>query len=78
MSIRITGLTEQQVAFLDKMWTCESNEELQDFFRSLSTVDRTEALRLKELILIESIDQYVADMQHYPDSERVILDIMDK
>ena len=78
MSIRITGLTEQQVAFLDKMWTCESNEELQDFFRSLSTVDRTEALHLKELILIESIDQYVADMQHYPYAERVILDIMDK
>lgn len=76
--IQLTGLTERQVAILDKMWNCDSNEELNDYFRSLSNKERKEALQLKELILIESIDADVAEMQQYSEANSVLVDIMGK
>lgn len=76
--IQLTGLTERQVAILDKMWNCDSNEELNNYFRSLSNKERKEALQLKELILIESIDADVAEMQQYSEANSVLVDIMGK
>lgn len=74
----INGLTELQVALLDEMWACDSFEEFKNFMDSLDDQDLAEAERLQRMLLIEMLDEDMAEQEEYPDARRVLLDIMAK
>jgi hypothetical protein len=60
--IEINGLTPYQVALLDEMWACDTMEDFNEFIESLDDADQHEAERLQRLVLIEAMDNLVAEM----------------
>jgi hypothetical protein len=60
--ISINGLTETQVAMLDEMWACDTMEDFDEFLETLEPNEQAEALCLQRLVLIEAMDELVAEM----------------
>jgi hypothetical protein len=60
--IEIKGLTAHQVSLLDEMWACDTMEDFNEFIESLDDADQHEAERLQRLVLIEAMDDLVAQM----------------
>ena len=73
----IRNLNANQVALLDEMWACETFEEYQNFLDCLDAEDRAEAERLQRLLLIELLDDEMAQQTDYPDARRVIQQVVD-
>ena len=55
--IRIDGLTERQVKFLDKMWSMDTQEEVSAWFRTLSDDDLNMAVTLHEMLVSQMLEQ---------------------
>lgn len=52
MKLEIHGLTDKQVEMLDKIWACDTQEELTEFLRTLpSAADQIMARTLQEMVL---------------------------
>lgn len=60
MDISITGLTADQVEMLDFMWNLDTEEEFIDWFEALNDKDKQQASVLRELILLESMEDHMA------------------
>jgi hypothetical protein len=68
----INGLTANQVALLDEMWACESMEELEQFLDTLDRSDYADAMQLQRILLIEMLDEEMANQTQYPEANKVI------
>ena len=55
MKIQLDGLNDKQVKMLDKLWTCDTNEALQKWLRTLNTADFQMAVTLQEMIISEMV-----------------------
>jgi len=76
--VEIKGLTPQQVAMLDIMWSIQSKEALYEWIEGLqSEKDRRTAHLLLVLLMLEGVDEYVNDMQEFPEAREVILHVME-
>jgi hypothetical protein len=53
------------------MWAIEEFTELEEWMATLSRVDRMEAQRLQQLVILETFDELL-EQDGYPDANRVI------
>jgi hypothetical protein len=68
----IRNLTPNQVALLDEMWACETYEEYETFLNCLDAEDRAEAEGLQRLLLIEMLDEEMANQTQFPEAKSVL------
>ena len=59
--IRIDGLTDRQVKFLDKMWSMDTQEEVSAWFRTLSDEDLSMAVTLHAMLISQMLEQPAED-----------------
>ena len=55
MKIQIDGLNDKQVQMLDKLWTCDTTDDVLEWMNTLSKEDFFMAVTLQEMILDEMI-----------------------
>ena len=55
--IRIDGLTARQVEFLDEMWSMDTQEEVDAWFRTLSDDDLNMAVTLHEMLISQVLEE---------------------
>jgi hypothetical protein len=55
MKIQIHGLNDKQVKMLDKLWTCDTTDEILEWLNTLNKSDFQMAVTLQEMILDEMI-----------------------
>ena len=72
MSIRIDNLTEEQVEMLDTMWSFEMLDELEEWQSTLSSRERRMSEQLMSLVLIESLDQALAQQKEFPEVKALL------
>ena len=72
MSIRIDNLTEEQVEMLDIMWSFEMLDELEEWQSTLSSRERRMSEQLMRLVLIESLDQVLAEQKELPEVKALL------
>lgn len=72
MSIHIDNLTEEQVEMLDIMWSFEMLEELEEWQSTLSVRRRRMSNQLMSLVLIESLDEALAEQNEFPEVKALL------
>ena len=55
MKLQIDGLNDKQVKMLDKLWTCDTTDDVLEWMNTLSKEDFFMAVTLQEMILDEMI-----------------------
>ena len=55
MKIQIDGLNDKQVQMLDKLWTCDTTDDVLEWMNTLSKEDFFMAVTLQEMLLDEMI-----------------------
>ena len=55
--IRIEGLTTKQVEMLDKLWSCDTTDEVLEWMKSLSDEDFKMAVTLQEMVIDQLLEQ---------------------
>jgi hypothetical protein len=68
--IELHGLTKKQVRLLEKMWSIETTEDLQEWQETLDENTQTEVNALIQIILLEHLDNLLDD--DYPDAQKVL------
>jgi len=79
--ISIEGLNKKQMAMLDIIWSCQSNEQFLEWFLSLSEKDRLTVESLMEILrqeylemavrenTLEDVQQLLKRISHGPSTE---------
>ena len=62
MSIEIKNLTAEQVEMLDIMWSFESAEEYVEWYELLDDEDKRQADVLQRMIILESMEEMLAEV----------------
>ena len=62
MSIQIENLTPEQVEMCDVMWSSESAEEYVEWYELLDDEDKRQADVLQRMIIIESMEEMLAEV----------------
>ena len=70
--MKIEGLTEQQVRICDRLWACDTDQEVTAYVRSLPKRLQREAQVLMDIMILEAIDEQVESMTEYPAAEQLI------
>lgn len=75
--MEIKGLSKRQKQMLDIMWCMDSKEELYAWIDNLKS-DREQRMAhvLLMMLMLEGIDEYLDDMQSYPEAMDVISNFM--
>lgn len=73
--MKIDGLTIEQVKMCDRLWSMNSQEELEQFIIGLGAGDKQMAGTLIDIIVYESIEEQIASMDYYPTAERLLQNI---
>jgi len=55
------GMTDEQCKLLDKMWSIETIDELEQWIRSLPTEKVKEVVVLRELLCLSLIDEQIEE-----------------
>jgi urease gamma subunit len=58
MTITITGLTKQQYQIADMIWSCESQEAVDQLMRALPVEYKQDAKTVHELMIAAVMDQH--------------------
>jgi hypothetical protein len=61
MSIQIENLTPEQVEMCDIMWSFESAEEYVEWYELLDDEDKRQADVLQRMIILESMEEMLAE-----------------
>ena len=61
MSIQIENLTPEQVEMCDIMWSFESAEEYVEWYELLDDEDKRQADILQRMIILESMEEMLAE-----------------
>ena len=72
MTIHIDNLTEEQVEMLDRMWSFEMLDQLEEWQSTLSTRRCRMSKQLMSLILIESLDEALAQQKEFPEAKTLL------
>lgn len=73
MKIQIHGLNDKQVKMLDKLWTCDTTDEVLEWLNTLNKEDFQMAVTLQEMILDEMM-QMPAE-EDVSDARKMLSDI---
>jgi len=73
MKIQIDGLNDKQVQMLDKLWTCDTTDEVLEWMNTLSKEDFFMAVTLQEMILDEMLT--MPAKEDVSDARKMLLDI---
>ena len=73
MKIQIAGLNDKQVQMLDKLWTCDTTDEVLEWLNTLNKEDFQMAVTLQEMILDEMM-QMPAE-EDVSDARKMLSDI---
>jgi hypothetical protein len=73
MKIQINGLNDKQVQMLDKLWTCDTTDEVLEWLNTLNKEDFLMAVTLQEMILDEMM-QMPAE-EDVSDARKMLSDI---
>ena len=73
MKIQINGLNDKQVQMLDKLWTCDTTDEVLEWLNTLNKEDFQMAVTLQEMILDEMM-QMPAE-EDVSDARKMLSDI---
>jgi hypothetical protein len=76
--MRIDGLTTEQVEMLDKLWSLDTMEEVQEFRSSLPRFRQQQIDTLMEMIMHEICEEKIESATSYPDAEKVLQKIIKK
>ena len=63
--IKIDGLTRQQVAMLDIIWSMDTQEEIEEFIAGLDEDEQFEYQVLSKMIIFAMIDREVDKMTRF-------------
>lgn len=63
MSIQIENLTLEQCEMLDTMWSFDSAEQYIEWYQRLSAEDKKKADVLQRLVILESMEEMLTDVQ---------------
>ena len=59
--IRIDGLNQKQIELLDKLWTCDTTDEVLDWMTSLSDEDFQMAVTLQGMVIDAMLEKPAED-----------------
>ena len=76
--ITIDGLSKKQVAMLDKLWSLDTTEEIIEWKDTLNTEDQQMADVLMEMIRLEVTDLETAEMDNFPEVEKILKNLQKK
>lgn len=76
--MRLEGLTPEQVEMMDKLWSLDTMEEVQEFRSSLPRFRRQQIDTLLELVMYEICEEQIETATSYPDAEKVLQKILKK
>lgn len=75
--MEINGLSKRQKQMLDIMWSLDSKEELYAWIDSLKTErERRMAHVLLMMLMLEGIDEFIHEMDSYPQAMDVLSNFM--
>ena len=63
MSIQLENLTPEQVEMCDLMWSFETAEEYLEWYELLDAEDQAQADVLQRLIILESMEEMLTEVQ---------------
>ena len=76
--MQINNLTAEQVEMLDFMWNeLDSEEDFCNWYDQLDSDQQRMADILQRLVIMESIDEDMAQMTFYPDANKIIQKLVD-
>ena len=76
--MQINNLTQEQVEMLDFMWNeLDTEEDFLNWYDCLDSNQQAMADNLQRLVIIESIDEEMANMTRFPDAEKIIQKLVD-
>ena len=76
--MQINNLTQEQVEMLDFMWyELDTEEDYLNWYECLDSEQQAMADNLQRLVIIESIDEEMANMTRFPDAEKIIQKLVD-
>ena len=76
--MQINNLTAEQVEMLDFMWNeLDSEEDFCNWYDQLDSDQQRMADILQRLVIMESIDEDMAQMAFYPDANKIIQKLVD-
>ena len=70
--ITIDGVTEKQASMLDKLWSFDTMDEVLKWMDTLNTEDQQMVDVLMEMIRLEATDLETADMNSFPEVEKIL------
>jgi hypothetical protein len=77
MTINIENLTNEQCEMLDIMWAFDTAEEYLSWFENLDAEDQEQAVVLQTLVILESMEEMLAEVtDQYADARAVLKKFM--
>lgn len=76
--IRLEGLNKEQVEMLDKIWSIDTFEELEEFRAGLPKFRRQQIDTLMQLIMMEYQEEDLQQMQRFPEAEKIFKKIAER
>ena len=70
--MRIDGLNQEQVEMLDKLWSMDTIEEVEQFRSTLPKFRQQQVDTLMEMVIMEIKEKELDLMERYPDAEEMI------
>lgn len=70
--ITIEGLNKKQVAMLDKLWSIDTMEGIKEYRNTLCSEEQHMVDTLMEIIVLEMIDEEIADVDTFPEVEKIL------
>jgi len=68
----IEGLTEEQCKMLDKLWSMDTVEEVNEFRNTLPRFRQQQIDTLMELVIHEMKEKELSLMERYPEAEEML------
>ena len=76
--ITIDGVTEKQASMLDKLWSFDTMDEVLEWMDTLNTEDQQMVDVLMEMIRLEATDLETAEMNSFPEVEKILKNLQKK
>lgn len=70
--ISIDGLNQEQIEMLDKLWSMDTVEEVNEFRNTLPRFRQQQIDTLMELVIQEMKEKELSLMERYPDAEEML------
>jgi hypothetical protein len=72
MTIQLYGLTTEQVEMCERLWSLETEEDLDRYLARLDAAAKRMASTLIDLMIQESAEEQLEAMDRYPDAEMLL------